>query len=218
MVTNTDSGSSSSSETATANPVQVLALDQALKETLQSIVFQTLSDASASPVSPVPLLAALIDAAVVALEGNLVSFTTPLTLVADAFDTLTLNECDKLFAVVEQRITHPLWLNVLHFGSTVQQQALLDPTMRRNVNAQNLLMLQICNELLRRLSKTQDTIFCGRILLFLCHVFPLSEKSGLNLPGGFNTSNVTELFEGILSHACCALLLALAPLCREPFA
>jgi hypothetical protein len=33
-------------------------------------------------------------------------------------------------------------------------------------------------DILRRLSKSQNTVFCGRIQLFLSRLFPLSEKSG----------------------------------------
>jgi hypothetical protein len=33
-------------------------------------------------------------------------------------------------------------------------------------------------DLLRRLSKSQNTVFCGRIQLFLSRLFPLAEKSG----------------------------------------
>ena len=33
-------------------------------------------------------------------------------------------------------------------------------------------------DLLRRLSKSQNTVFCGRIQLFLARLFPLEEKSG----------------------------------------
>ncbi len=44
----------------------------------------------------------------------------------------------------------------------------------------------MCNDLLRRLSKSQNTVFCGRIQLFLTSLFPLSEKSGLNLMSNFN--------------------------------
>lgn len=33
-------------------------------------------------------------------------------------------------------------------------------------------------DLLRRLSTSQNTVFCGRIQLFLARLFPLSEKSG----------------------------------------
>ncbi|KAG9339207.1 hypothetical protein JZ751_024066 [Albula glossodonta] len=45
--------------------------------------------------------------------------------------------------------------------------------------------------LLRRLSKSQNTVFCGRIQLFLARLFPLSEKSGLNLQSQFNLDNIT---------------------------
>jgi hypothetical protein len=48
-------------------------------------------------------------------------------------------------------------------------------------------MLRTLNELLRRLSKmgTQNTEFCGRILIFLSQVFPLGERSGVNLRGEY---------------------------------
>jgi hypothetical protein len=34
-------------------------------------------------------------------------------------------------------------------------------------------------DLLKRLSKTQKTVFSGRILTFLAQLFPLNEKSGM---------------------------------------
>ncbi|EMP31148.1 THO complex subunit 1, partial [Chelonia mydas] len=49
----------------------------------------------------------------------------------------------------------------------------------------------VTDDLLRRLSKSQNTVFCGRIQLFLARLFPLSEKSGLNLQSQFNLENVT---------------------------
>ncbi|KAF7836194.1 THO complex subunit 1 [Senna tora] len=55
-----------------------------------------------------------------------------------------------------------------------------------------LVMLRTCNQLLRRLSKANDVVFCGRILTFLAHFFPLSERSALNIKGVFNTSNETK--------------------------
>lgn len=42
-----------------------------------------------------------------------------------------------------------------------------------------LVMLRMCNEMLRRLSKEKDTVFCGRILMFLANSFPLHERSGM---------------------------------------
>lgn len=40
------------------------------------------------------------------------------------------------------------------------------------------LRFHVLLDLLRRLSKSQNTVFCGRIQLFLARLFPLSEKSG----------------------------------------
>lgn len=37
---------------------------------------------------------------------------------------------------------------------------------------------ELSSDLLRRLSTSQNTVFCGRIQLFLARLFPLSEKSG----------------------------------------
>ncbi|KAJ9600002.1 hypothetical protein L9F63_009712, partial [Diploptera punctata] len=46
--------------------------------------------------------------------------------------------------------------------------------------------------LLRRLSRSQNTVFCGRILLFLAKFFLFSERSGLNIVSEFNLDNLTE--------------------------
>jgi THO complex subunit 1 len=49
-----------------------------------------------------------------------------------------------------------------------------------------LILLRTLNDLLRRLSKMgSTTIFCGRILTFLSAVFPLGERSGVNLRGEY---------------------------------
>lgn len=53
-------------------------------------------------------------------------------------------------------------------------------------------LLRMCNDLLRRLSRSQNTVFCGRILLFLAKFFPFSERSGLNVVSEFNLENLTE--------------------------
>ena len=45
--------------------------------------------------------------------------------------------------------------------------------------------------MLRRLSRSQNTVFCGRILLFLAKFFPFSERSGLNVISEFNLENTT---------------------------
>lgn len=49
-----------------------------------------------------------------------------------------------------------------------------------------LVLLRTLNDLLRRLSKMgSTTMFCGRILTFLSGVFPLGERSGVNLRGEY---------------------------------
>eukprot|EP00897_Mesotaenium_endlicherianum_P010938 jgi/Mesen1/9873/ME000070S09156 len=56
-----------------------------------------------------------------------------------------------------------------------------------------LVLLRACNQLLRRLSKVaNDVVFCGRILMFLSHFFPMSERSAANIKGNYNTANKTE--------------------------
>lgn len=49
-----------------------------------------------------------------------------------------------------------------------------------------LTLLRTLNDLLRRLSKMgATTMFCGKILMFLSGVFPLGERSGVNLRGEY---------------------------------
>ncbi len=54
-----------------------------------------------------------------------------------------------------------------------------------------LVLLRLCNELMRRLSKSKHTVFCGRILIYLSSVFPLRDRSGVNYKGDVNVNNVT---------------------------
>lgn len=58
-----------------------------------------------------------------------------------------------------------------------------------------LTLLRLCNDLLRRVSRTQNTVYSGRILMYLSTAYPLSERSGVNLRGDFNKDNVTH-YEG----------------------
>ena len=56
-----------------------------------------------------------------------------------------------------------------------------------------LILLRMLNDLLRRLSKMgSSTMFCGQILTFLSGVFPLGERSGVNLRGEYG-----PIWEGV---------------------
>lgn len=54
-----------------------------------------------------------------------------------------------------------------------------------------MVILRCCNELLRRLSRAEDAVFCGRVFIFLFQSFPLGDKSSVNTKGDFNVENVT---------------------------
>ena len=98
-------------------------------------------------------------------------FTTPFILLSDVCDCVTLDSCEELFSFIEKHVH--LWTKPLFFKVGKNQ------------------MLRMCNDLLRRLSASQNTVFCGRIQLFLAQLFPLTEKSALNLISHFNLENVT---------------------------
>ncbi|XP_034831419.1 THO complex subunit 1 [Maniola hyperantus] len=103
---------------------------------------------------------------------QMVTPTMPVVLLGDIFDALTLNKCEKMFTYVENGVN--IWREELFFVACKNN------------------LLRMCNDLLRRLSRSQNTVFCGRILLFLAKFFPFSERSGLNIVSEFNLENVTE--------------------------
>ena len=105
------------------------------------------------------------------VQQNMSSPLCPFLMMSDVFDTSTLQECEPFFRYVEANVG--VWKSDIFFDK-----------------GKNYL-LRMCNDLLRRLSRSQNTIFCGRIQLFLAHLFPLKEKSGLNLVSQFNIENKT---------------------------
>uniref|UniRef100_A0A667ZL97 THO complex 1 n=1 Tax=Myripristis murdjan TaxID=586833 RepID=A0A667ZL97_9TELE len=105
------------------------------------------------------------------LHAGICSATTPFLLLGDVLDCLPLDQCDRIFSFVEENVS--TWKSNSFY------------TAGKNY------LLRMCNDLLRRLSKSQNTVFCGRIQLFLARLFPLSEKSGLNLQSQFNLDNIT---------------------------
>ncbi|KAF2033660.1 nuclear matrix protein [Setomelanomma holmii] len=70
------------------------------------------------------------------------------------------------------------------------------------INSKNkdLVILRLCNELLRRLSRAEDPVFCGRVYIFMFQSFPLGDKSSVNLRGNFHVENVTT-FEDYLMES-----------------
>ncbi|QUC22163.1 uncharacterized protein UV8b_06404 [Ustilaginoidea virens] len=61
----------------------------------------------------------------------------------------------------------------------------------KHFKQKHLVILRSCNELLRRLSRAEDTAFCGRVFIFLFQSFPLGDRSSVNLRGEYHVENVT---------------------------
>jgi THO complex subunit 1 len=80
-------------------------------------------------------------------------------------------ECQRIFDFVERHLE--IWNEPLFLNS--------------GKNA----VLRMCNDLLQKLSRAQNTIFCGRILIILSNYFPFSERSSLNIMSEFIQDNVT---------------------------
>lgn len=105
------------------------------------------------------------------VKSGLCSPTLPVNVLSDSFDMLTIKQGLHLFSFVEANVA--IWKEDIFFSHC------------------KTAVLRMCNDLLRRLSRSQNTVFCGRILLFLARFFPFSERSGLNLISEFNLENVT---------------------------
>jgi THO complex subunit 1 len=67
--------------------------------------------------------------------------------------------------------------------------------LQKHFKQKNLIILRSCNELLRRLSRAEDTVFCGRVFIFLFQSFPLGDKSSVNLRGEYHVENITTFDE-----------------------
>lgn len=62
----------------------------------------------------------------------------------------------------------------------------------KHFKQKHLVILRSCNELLRRLSRAEDTAFCGRVFIFMFQSFPLGDRSSVNLRGEYHIENVTD--------------------------
>lgn len=105
---------------------------------------------------------------------GLTDASLPLAALEDLMERGTIPECAELFAYAETRAA-PLTVNMV-------------------ANAgKGLVLLRLCNELLRRLTKSYPphAVLAGRILTFLSTHFPINERSGVNLKGDFHVENET---------------------------
>ncbi|KAK3150240.1 hypothetical protein QOZ80_3AG0230680 [Eleusine coracana subsp. coracana] len=118
------------------------------------------------------LITRLLDIVLYLCERGHVEGGMVFQLLEDLTEMSTIKDCKNIFGYIESK------------QDVLGKQELF--------GRGKLVMLRTCNQLLRRLSKANDVVFCGRIIMFLAHFFPLSERSALNIKGVFNTSNATK--------------------------
>ena len=96
-----------------------------------------------------------------AIQGQ-VSGRIPFELLDNVLHTQTISMCEKIWDFVES------------MSEAISHETLV-PSDGRNINSKPWL-LRVANNLLKRLSTTQNSFFCGRISLFLARIFRCPKK------------------------------------------
>lgn len=116
-------------------------------------------------------------------------------LVEELLDTQSIAGCRIVFSFLESRREAIIAVRLSKYISR-------NPTdlIQNSSKNKDLVILRLCNELLRRLSRAEDPVFCGRVYIFMFQSFPLGDKSSVNLRGNFHVENVTT-FEDYLKSS-----------------
>ena len=113
----------------------------------------------------------LLDIVSLLCDGGQCDTALTFWLVEELLDSQTISGCRIVFDFLESR-----------------RERLTSQDFKLS---KSLVILRSCNELLRRLSRAEDTTFCGRVFIFLFQSFPLGDKSSVNLRGEYHVENVT---------------------------
>ena len=106
----------------------------------------------------------------------------PFLLLEDTIDSLPLNHIQTIWS----SSSYP----TKTISSLTSQNKLTSPNIFTAPS--KLILLRICNKILKLLSNSNvDTEFAGTIMILLTKVFPLSERSAINVLGSFNVRNET---------------------------
>ncbi|KAG3160362.1 hypothetical protein PI124_g7687 [Phytophthora idaei] len=151
-------------------------LNLAVQKVVEKLSWKLMTEAHATPSSVgVP---ALLDLCIAGVTSGFLINSTPYKVLEDLMEGQTISTCEKVWELLESRkdklTTKPAF--IAEKGRTTKA---------------SLCLLRMCNALLRRLSKTHNSVFCGKILVFLSFTFALSERSAVNLTGKANVTNVT---------------------------
>ncbi|BGP19444.1 hypothetical protein JCM10213_006264 [Rhodosporidiobolus nylandii] len=144
---------------------QASAVQRALEEiATEAAVFP--ADAAASR-----HLEVCLDLVLTMWEAGYADETLPLNILTSLMELRPIGACEPLFGYIERRVER------LTRGMEYQR-------------GRGPILLRLLNDLLRRLPRSQSgpVILSGRILMLLSSVYPLGEKSGVNLRGNFNVA------------------------------
>ncbi|CAI5985314.1 unnamed protein product [Closterium sp. NIES-64] len=164
--------------TAEQNQLLEIGLRSLLQSLVESAAAQGVSVLSYSPTGPpgVPGSSAavirLLDVVLHLCEAGRMEGGVVFQLLEDLMDQSPIADCHLVFSYIESKQHVLAKEHILQRGK--------------------LVLLRACNQLVRRLSKANDLVFCGRVLMFLAYFFPIAEKSAVNIKGAFNTSNKTD--------------------------
>ncbi|KAJ2774769.1 hypothetical protein IWQ56_000434 [Coemansia nantahalensis] len=117
---------------------------------------------------------AVVDIATLLSDSGRADASFAFTLLEEAMDMVGAGVASEIFAHMERRAA----------------------VLRRGISAtggKGIVMLRMCNGLLRRIPQSTQSEFAGRVQVFVANSFPLSERSGVNLRGDFDRSNLPQL-------------------------
>lgn len=152
-------------------------LERILRRTLCQLASSAQGKSSAAQAqtqAKLEMFSRLIDLSLSLAFQDLCLPDTPYSLFEDLFHLHTTAMYSKIWDLLEERT-----------------EALTDQKLFTRKS--NMVLLRLANYLLRRVSKANHAVFCGRVMAFLSYAFPLSERSGVNVLGQQNVGNSTKV-------------------------
>lgn len=126
----------------------------------------------------------LLDTTLWAADEGFVEPSLAMVLVAELLDSQTLAATEKSFLLLEQRADRLAVLCQAPVRSTkaccvqIETMFYFFASFPYPLLHKQLILLRLTVDLLKRLSKTNNAVFNGRVLMWLAYVLPLSERSG----------------------------------------
>ncbi|KAF2085000.1 nuclear matrix protein [Saccharata proteae CBS 121410] len=121
----------------------------------------------------------LLDIALICAERGQCDGVLIFYLAEELLDSQSIDGCRRVFDYLESR----------------RERLVAGDFLRKSGASKRIVVLRFCNELLRRLSRAEDAVFCGRVFIFLFQTFPLGDKSSVNSRGEFHVENATTFEE-----------------------